>query len=201
MESPIVVRSRGHLPHWERDLGTYFVTFRLFDSLPAEILAKMKSEGESLLANARQLGRELTASEHHHLASLPEHYLDAGSGACWLNRPEIAGLVSRALQYFDPARYELHAWCVMPNHVHVAFTPTPPSQLFDIVHSWKSFTAHRSNLLLHRTGEFWQREYYDHLIRNQGDLARVVKYIMDNPTNAGLSNWPWISAKDEQSVR
>jgi putative DNA methylase len=47
-----------------------------------------------------------------------EEYLDAGHGACWLRRPEIAALVEGALRYFDGQRYRLLAWCVMPNHVH-----------------------------------------------------------------------------------
>lgn len=88
----------------------------------------------------------------------------------------------------------------MPNHVHVvvqpfagkttkAGTPAAYSELSDILHSWKSFTSKEANKLLRRSGEFWQAEYYDHLIRNESDFRHAVRYVLDNPIKAGLRNW------------
>ena len=91
----------------------------------------------------------------------------------------------------------------MPNHVHVVVqpfagrkntggTPVPRSELPDILHSWKSFTAKEANKLLGRQGDFWQEEYYDHLIRNEADFRHAVRYVLDNPIKAGLKNWKWV---------
>jgi putative DNA methylase len=59
------------------------------------------------------------------------------------------------------------------------------------MHSLKSFTANRANRLLGRHGPFWQREYYDRLIRNEEELDRALRYVIHNPEKAGLENWPW----------
>ena len=104
-----------------------------------------------------------------------------------------------ALKFFDGERYELRAWVVMPNHVHVVVWPMPPNTLSEILHSWKSFTAHEINKLLPgKVVPFWQRESYDHLIRDDDDLRRCCQYTLMNPVNAGLCAeghlWPWTNA-------
>jgi REP element-mobilizing transposase RayT len=113
----------------------------------------------------------------------------------------VADKVRDALLHFDAVRYSLAAWCVMPNHVHVVVrpfggitggTPVPLSELSEILHSWKSFSAKEANKLLRRSGEFWQAESYDHLIRNEADFRHAVKYVLDNPIKAGLKNWRWV---------
>ncbi len=86
----------------------------------------------------------------------------------------------------------LLAWCVMPNHVHVLFSPLREHTLDAILHSWKSYSARKANALLGRTGPFWQREYFDHLVRDQSSLRRITQYIQDNPKRAGLLDWPWV---------
>jgi REP element-mobilizing transposase RayT len=115
----------------------------------------------------------------------------------------IAGVVSQALLHFEDQRYNLAAWCVMPNHVHAVVqpfagmantggTPVPHSELPEILHSWKSFTAKEANKLLERSADFWQSEYYDHLIRDEADFRHAVGYILENPIKAGLKNWKWV---------
>ena len=87
----------------------------------------------------------------------------------------------------------------MPNHVHVVVWPMPPQTLSNILHSWKSYSAHEIN---HRLPApvvpFWQSESYDHLIRDDDDLHRCCHYTLMNPVNAGLcarpENWKWSSA-------
>src|SRR5207249_3259049 len=100
---------------------------------------------------------------------------------------------------FHGARYDLAAWCVMPNHVQLVVTPFSPHSPSDIFHSWKSYTAHRINQLLGRTGTFWERESFDHLIRTLNDFERFVAYIENNPVVAGLcarpEDWRWSSAR------
>ncbi len=190
------IRNRGHLPQWKRLGATYFVTFRLADSLPQRALESIEFKQKDIVKTADQQHRPLTPAEQERLDQLfaerIEQYLDAGAGSCGLARPEIAEVVAGALRHFDGERYSLLAWCIMPNHVHVVFEPSSGNALADILHSWKSFTARRANEILGATGHFWQREYYDHLVRDPEDLDRVVRYVVENPHRAGLENWKWV---------
>lgn len=80
----------------------------------------------------------------------------------------------------------------MPNHVHMVFKLLPNHSLSKTMHSLKSFTAKRANALLSLTGPFWQREYYDRLIRNGKELDRAIAYVRSNPEKAGLADWKWV---------
>jgi REP element-mobilizing transposase RayT len=115
-----------------------------------------------------------------------ETLLDSGHGACHLRDPHVAALVEAAILHFDGSRYRAVAWVVMPNHVHVVVEIIASHSLSSVVQSWKSFTAKAANTYLGRTGAFWQREYFDHAIRNERHLASAVRYIHDNPCKAGL---------------
>lgn len=121
---------------------------------------------------------------------LLEAFLDTGCGECHLRDPRVATLVEGALLFFDGARYALHAWVVMPNHVHVLFTPANGWSLSDVVGSWKSFTSKEANKFLGRAGRFWQPDYFDRYVRNEQHFLRVVEYIEFNPVKAGLCEWP-----------
>ena len=200
--------SRGRLPHLKDEGATYFVTFRLGDSLPAEILQNYIAEREEIIKRARFMKRELTNPEMTRLVQLHseriEAYLDAGYGNCWLKIPRIARMVSESLNHFDRQRYTLIAWVVMPNHVHAVLRPHEGWTLSDILHSWKSYTAHEAsniakagclNIPLGET--FWQRESYDHLIRDDTDFDHSVEYVIQNPVAAHLcknpEDWPYSS--------
>ena len=119
----VTIHDRGRLPHWEKESATYFITFRLHDSLPQSVLERIESERESLVKTAKQLNRAASPSERKKLQQLStkviEQYLDNGSGACHLKHPAIANIVADALRHFEDKRYRLFAWCIMPNHVHV----------------------------------------------------------------------------------
>lgn len=190
------VRAGASLPHWTQEHVTYAVTFRLADSLPASVLEELEKER---LAMVRRGAPEpdATASTEDEMTQRwlrpqkIEAHLNAGHGACWLRRDEIAALVRDALQHFDGERYSLAAWCIMPNHVHVIVQPKSGHDLSSILHSWKSFTASRANELLARSGEFWQAESFDHLIRDERDLGNQVNYLWRNPEAAGLKHWHW----------
>jgi REP element-mobilizing transposase RayT len=80
----------------------------------------------------------------------------------------------------------------MPNHVHVIVEPLPSHELSDILQSWKSFTAKGANRLLQREGVFWQKESYDHIVRDRDELERTIRYVRGNPANARLKDWPWV---------
>jgi REP element-mobilizing transposase RayT len=192
----VKIRDRGRLPHWEKESATYFVTFRLDDSLPKSVLERIESERESLVTTAKQLQRELSTSERIKIKQLStkavEKYLDNGAGACHLKNSAVADIVADTLRHFDNRRYHLFAWCIMPNHVHVVLRIFPGHALAEIIHSWKSFSAKRANSLLCRSGNFWQREYYDHLIRDESEFEHAVRYVAENPEKARLRNWGWV---------
>ena len=128
-----------------------------------------------------------------------EQALDGGEGACHLRHPAVAEVVEGALQVFDGERYHLHAWVVMPNHVHVLFTPRPGHGVSDVIGNWKSYTAKEVNKILGRTGQFWQADYFDRFIRSDAHYDDAVEYIEKNPVVAGLcattEEWPFGSAR------
>ena len=199
---------RGYLPHLKREGGTYFVTFRLAGTLPKAKLEELRQERSRAVAQASSLQvKERTEPSRQDACATDfvDHYLDSGVGDCWLKRPEIAGMVANALRHFDGQRYALHTWTIMPNHVHAVLTPHPQHSLTAILHSWKSFTANEANKLLGRSGqEFWERESYDHLVRDEEDFYRVCEYTRWNPVSAGLcqkpEEWRWCGVAQASSL-
>ena len=113
-------RQGAFLPHWTREGGTYFVTFRLADSLPQSVLKAWLNERDAIVRRAKAEKRPLSRAEEDRLHRLyserVERYLDAGHGSSSLARDDVAALVAGALRYFDRDRYHLYAWCVMPKH-------------------------------------------------------------------------------------
>jgi REP element-mobilizing transposase RayT len=197
------LHSRGVLPHLKREGASYFVTFRLAGTLPKEVLVRFKVEREVILAQAQAAKRPLTWREQEELfrwySSRVDKYLDEGRGECWLAQTDVAKLISGAINFHAGQRFDLHAWAVMPNHVHAVLHPRPDFTLSDILKSWKGFTAREANRMLKRTGQiFWQEESYDHLIRDDEDLHRCCHYTTMNPVNARLckqpEDWKWSSA-------
>ena len=175
---------RGYLPHRDEPGLTQFVTFRLQDSFPESL----RSEWEHLLQIEDDRDRR----------DQLEAYLDLGRGECQLRQLRIGKLVEDALTFFHGQRYELRAWVVMPNHVHVLIKvgATPISR---IVEDWKKFTAKEANKLLGRKGAFWQADYWDTFMRSAEHEATNRRYIENNPTKAFLvrdpEEWPWSSAR------
>ena len=162
--------SRGYFPHFEGEGVTQHVCFHLFDSLPQSLLAQWREE-----FRRKQVSKALCAEDdvQRQWRRRIHDALDRGYGSCFLRDDRLAGVVEDALSHFDGVRYVLHAWCVMPNHVHTLFTPCDEFKMSQIVHSWKSFTAHECNKILQRTGKFWEREPFDRYIRNQRHFQKA----------------------------
>ncbi|MBC8063723.1 MAG: transposase [Chlorobia bacterium] len=191
-ERELTIRQGAKLPHWTHDRAIYHVTFRLADSVPKQVQEEWSAERQRLdrlIAENRLSDKEKFEYQRLYTEKI-ENFLDAGHGDCLLANPIAAEIVARTLQHFDLDRYRLWAWAVMPNHVHAVVEPVS-NDLAEIVHSWKSFTSNRINEVLSRQGTVWQREYYDHIVRNSVSITRVSKYVEENPTKAGLVNWPW----------
>ncbi len=127
-----------------------------------------------------------------------EALLDGSHGSCLLRRPECAHLVEEILLAQDDRSYQLIAWAIMPNHVHVLIATKAGIRLADIVKQWKGASAHAINQVTGRSGRLWQREYWDRFIRDEAHFLRTQAYIEGNPVQAGLVEtpeaWRWSSA-------
>lgn len=193
------IHSRGYLPHFEQKGATYFVTFRLADSLPKEVLLKYREElANRMRSRVRHFDGDEDADGTSALRIKSEYeekiqkYLDTGIGICSMNNSQVAEVVENSLKHFDSKRYNLYAWCVIPNHVHVLLRPFDGEKLDKIVHSWKSYSSKEANTILGLNGRFWQPEYYDHLIRSDKEFNNTLEYILKNPITAGLKDWRWV---------
>ena len=188
---------RGYLPHCDKPGLVQFITFRLYDSMPAS----RKGEWEHLLAvversNAPRSGARSIASREQRVKL--EDYIDRGLGECFLRDPRIATLMETALRFHHGSRFELLAWVVMPNHVH-ALIKVGDTPLSDIIQNWKSIVAVKANKLLGRTGDFWQLDYWDTFMRDETQKIKAVRYIENNPVKVRLCRapeaWPFSSAR------
>jgi REP element-mobilizing transposase RayT len=187
-------RSRGYLPHLDIPGILQFITFRLEDAMPAEIIKAWQqklswaTEEERILEVQRRI----------------EKYIDAGHGQCLLRAPKIAELVENAFFFFDGERYRLVDWVVMPNHVHVLIETYDGHPLSEVIQAWKSYTSSTANKLLGRNGAFWQRDYFDRFIRDEAHLQACIRYIQQNPVKAGLvgrpEDWPYSSARRRMGI-
>ena len=184
--------SRGYLPHFNGGTITQFVTFRLCDSVPKGIIERWEKE------------IRLTEPAKHklELRKRIENYIDQGYGSLWLADERVASVVQKALLHFDGKRYFVHAWVIMPNHIHVLLTPTQGVKLGDIIRGWKSFSSCKANQILGRKGAFWQVDYFDRFIRNADHFEYAKYYIENNPVKARLcsdiTDWKFSSASSER---
>ena len=194
---------RGYLPHCDFPNLVQFVTFRLADSMPES----RRAEWEHFLK----------IEDDREKRTKLEEYLDRGVGECHLRDPHVAKLAEDAMLHFHNERYELLAWCVMPNHVHV-LVHVWNWPLWKMVQSWKHFVqtqAKRSsagcrlpaqievklnrNEPCRRPALRWQREYWDTFMRDETQEKTAVRYIENNPVKAKLcrvpADWPLSSAR------
>ena len=168
------------LPHYHSVGHATFVTWRLHDSLPTNrSFPPAIASGQAFLAMDRILD-------------------SACSGPLFLRMPAVAKMVMDAIGYRDRRTFQLHAFVVMPNHVHLLMTPL--EAVSKVMQSLKRFTAREGNRMLGLTGQpFWQDESYDRLVRNDSEFERIVHYIERNPVTAGLAptpgEFPWSSAR------
>jgi putative transposase len=206
--------SRGYLPHRDHPGLLQSIAYHLADSLPAAVLKQMDTELRTLPAERQDTERRRRV----------EAWLDAGHGSCVLRLPEAAACVVDTWRHFAGERYDLIAWVVMPNHVHVLVRVYEGVPLGKIVQSWKSYTGRRIRVLMEESRAEWQRspaimqeerlagarrsqihrvwmrEYWDRYIRDERHFEMAVDYIHRNPVKARLvgtaKDWPWSSARE-----
>jgi REP element-mobilizing transposase RayT len=175
---------RGYLPHRDEPGLIQIVTFHVADSFPASL----RSEWQVLLQieNDQDRRKQLQA------------YLDKGRGECPLRQPELASLVEGAFLFYNGKDYELRAWVVMPNHIHVLFK-VGDKPMGKVIAHWKKYTGRQANKLLQQSSQFWADDYWDTFMRNPDHELQARNYIESNPVKAGLvsaaKDWQWSSAR------
>lgn len=205
---------KNRLPHITPVGATFFVTFRLGDSLPRSVAKEIKAELEIIhraMRHAKGEERKRYYKAYKRCYARYDNYLDKeGYGACYLKQAEVAGIVKDKLHELDGECYDLQAYCIMSNHVHVLIdtmeqlkhldddfildVPEDYIQLHKIMQRIKGSTARYANLELGRKGTFWQKDSYDHYVRNEKEWNNILAYILNNPVKAGLEKdweaWP-----------
>jgi REP element-mobilizing transposase RayT len=176
---------RRNLPHWAQDGKLHFVTFRLADSIPVARIAELEAERSAWKLDHLSMKNAADWIEYYRLFSdRVEGWLDDNVGECLLARPQCAEVIAQSLRHYDRDRYSLDHWVIMPNHVHVLVLKAESHQLEDILHGWKSFSARYINKLSSRTGQLWQHESFDHIVRSQSQLENFRRYIVENASQA-----------------
>ena len=191
---------RTNLPHWRQDGCTYFVTFRLADSIPHQILdgwqrekadwlaahgIEMDQEGEWMTAYLELPGKERFRFEKIFNRKMHE-YLDRSHGRCLLADPAHARTLSEKLLFFDRQRYELGDYVIMPNHVHLLICPGDGYELEKILQSIKKESSRAINNEIGTRGSLWQKDSYDHVVRDRKELSAFQRYIAENPEKGGM---------------
>jgi putative transposase len=248
---------RRNLPHYHPPDATYHIVFRLAGSLPRHVIEELRIEREKeekMIASIKDEKRKLDEWRAHHQAYFEKFdaLLDGNTaGPRWLADDRVAEIVAEAIHYREAREYDLLAYTIMPNHVHMVITapstdttpsgvrianrtnsqmveristPFPVSEnpvheqrgslfqevgggavgrntipTYRMLQSLKRHTARKANTLLRRSGQFWQEESYDRVIRDGEELEHTIWYVLFNPVKAGLveswEHWKWMYVK------
>ena len=180
-EAPINYAAGTNLPHWRRQGPTYFVTWRTEDSMPADRVVRWMDERAAWLKDHPEPHDDATRREYGEKFTRKwEQWLDECHGACVLRRPELQQIVSEVLLHRDSVEYDLDAFVIMPNHVHALVTPRAGNSLSDIEKAWKGVSARRINEILGKSGAFWQKESFDHIVRNERQFEKLIACMGEN---------------------
>ena len=194
----VMVFYRRRLPHWQPGETALFLTWRLHGSLPAAVARDIARKRQPRTTKACEMPSRHDKLDDSFFAW--DKRLDSAKfGPLWLKDRRVANMVEKALQGGESKLqlYHLHAYAVMPNHVHMLVWPG--ASLERISRALKGFTARQANKILGRTGQrLWQQESFDHWVRSEESFSRIAAYVEHNPVRAGLAkrpqDWPWSSA-------
>jgi len=214
----------SRLPHILPIGATFFVTYRLADALPQSIVKLLEKELTEEIKVLKKEGKkdmreQIIRAKKRNFGKFDKQLDDKPYGACHLKIPAIADLVKESLMKRDEDWYELIAYCIMPNHVHILIDTSIQLgnkegklwteeeledkyiQLDKIMKQIKGSSARYINLALNRKGTLWQKDSYDHYVRNEKEWLNILNYILDNPVKAGLvskwEDWPFSYYKYE----
>lgn len=203
---------KRNLPHYQLNGLVYFVTFRLANSIPFSIVEEMKKERELFIISLSKTEGDIEKENEIKLFQSKyfgkyEAVIDNPMyGPVWLNNENIAKIVYDTLLLIDGLFYDLYAFSIMPNHVHLLIKPRMKTEeileinvnslnnryysVAEILRKIKGTTARQCNIMLNRQGSFWQHESYDHVVRNMAEQENIVKYILNNPIKIKLADKP-----------
>ncbi len=201
---------KRNLPHWRKEGAIYFVTFRLADSIPASVLQKWMEERRAWLTSHGLIGEIPDSEWESRYLDIPEDIrqkfereemrkyfveLDKCHGKCFLKNKECTTILRNALLFFNEQRLLCGDFVIMPNHVHWIVTPLQNYELENIMQSVKSYSARCINKSLGRHGRLWQKESFDHIVRNPPQLERIRNYIEQNPHKAKIPDGSFLYHK------
>ncbi len=201
---------RRKLPHFQNLGALFFVTFNVKSALKISEKEKLRYKFEKRIAKLpseqKYIYSEELDKEYRRYFGEYDRALHKGSNH-WLKNEQCAEIVSNSLHFWDNKRIELYSYCIMSNHVHAVLRVFENDEkgnkiyLQDIMESVKKYSANKCNKILNREGQFWQNETYDRIVRNRGELYRIISYILDNPVKAGLceerKDWKFSYIKDD----
>jgi len=200
---------RRNLPHWQPKGAEFFITFRLAGSLPKEAVEQFQQKRKIFRDKCRNgnLTADETSQFEAEIFKAYDQLLDnPTSGPVWLSNDDVAQIVADTLHFYDRRNYDLYAFSIMSNHVHLVFRHNVENYDVDFpvtgtMQSIKSFSGKECNKLLKRNGKFWQAESFDRFIRDEEELERVILYTLYNPVKANLvknwRDWPFTYCKPE----
>jgi len=191
-----------HLPQEIPEGFPIFLTWNLKGALPQQVMEMLRLERDRLERQSHRAGetrKERKIREDKLIFAMADRYLDGtAEGPLHLKDPNAAKIVEDSILFGVAERYDLFAWCVMANHVHVLWKPH--WELKEITQGIKGYTAYQINGLQKARGRvLWQDESYDHWARDEDEMLRIIQYIENNPVVAHLckrpEDWPWSSAR------
>jgi len=176
-----------------------FITYRLYGTLPHTVLLDIQQKHQFLLKRFEEMDsvpHDRDEWRARYFLSIYKHIDTNIESVSWLGEQKIADIVKESIHFRDGKQFDVHAYCIMPNHVHLLVTNLSDSIPFHrVLGSMKANSAKKCNVELGRIGEtFWASESYDHLVRTNKSFNRIIGYILNNPVKAGLAeaweDWP-----------
>jgi len=200
----LIEKHRRFLPHLQEAGQIISITWRLEGTLPAHIQALIV-EMKTIMAQLdnRQTDSLKNQLYEDYLSKLDMYDDQLGRhkpSGIDLSRPDYARVVTSAFHFYANSLYQLYAYCVMPNHIHLLIRPLPqPSgkypRMSDIVRRLKGYTGFKLNKLADSKTTIWHPDYFDRYVRDTKDLYNLVQYILNNPLKACLATeqnaWPY----------
>ncbi len=190
-----VTTTRTKLPHWSQENATYFITFRLADSIPPEKIIELKDSARLFETRHPKPWDKETEEKYYREVSLKlEKWLDLGHGRCVLKEKDVRATIMAKLHDLESESVVLRSVVIMPNHAHLLVT-LGEMKIGDYMNALKGATSRLINSYLKREGALWQRDYFDRIIRDERHYQRCLRYIEANPEKANVREefytlWP-----------
>jgi len=214
VENNLRVYYRNKLPHLTPIGGTFFITFRTNDSVPTKVMQGLRFDYVKAVKRIKQKGLshaqtdfEIRKARYRYFQRYDTVLDESAKQSYPLSDSTVAKIITDKLHELDGNLYELIAYCIMPNHVHLLISLANQivdendcyvsdeqlslsyRPLHEIMRRIKGATSRYINLHLGLTGQaFWQKDSYDHYVRDAKSMDNIWWYIVNNPVKAGLTD-------------